>query len=302
MVLTWARCRGLFLWQLPDRPDSLRIIQPKDKDIIRPTREELANSFVSQVFTALGYESPDFNTPVTPGSRYEGWVRQHGNRVAESASQTEEDEAAGESEESNCGKTMRDMLLREIYERQAKQDAAAATAAQTAGQTSAPPFKSAPAPPPPAVDTTPATLPHRTPPKPKGVTPVPSPMPVIHETGQDAQEEPASQDGQDAQEVPDHAGWSPGWQQQSNSGGWRSWNNWGWPKPRGVPWWYSICCVYMSDMIWLLKSVIIDDFKFNLNTLTISVYEIVAFNNFAAGCRASSTALPLSFAKPHTLW
>ena len=207
---------------------------------------------VHHVFTALSYISPDFNTPVTPGSRYEGYVRQYGNRVSESASQTEEDDsqAAGDSESNkesaNPGKTVREILIEEHW---AAADTPAPSSVPTsfaapssvptsfgpACQTSAPPFKSAPSPPPPGIETKPATLPNRNPPKPKGVTPVPSPMPVIPETGQDAQEEPASQEPQQDQPVPDHAGWPPGWPQQSNNR-WRNWNNWGWARPRGVPW------------------------------------------------------------------
>ena len=190
---------------------------------------------VNHVFTALSFVSPDFNTPVTPGSRYEGYVRQYGSRVSESASQTEEDDsqAAGDSESNmepaHSGKTVREKMIEELWAQTAAQTAGQ-TAAETpapssvptsfgpACQTSPPPFKSAPSPPPPGIETKPATLPNRNPPKSKGVTPVPSPMPVIPETGQDAQEEPASQEP------------------QPSDNSWRKWNNWGWARPRGVPW------------------------------------------------------------------
>ena len=264
MVLTWARCCGLFLWQLPDRPDSLRILQPNGSDIVRPKTDFMMYPLIQLVQDALCFVSPDLKGPVTPGSRYEGYIKQFVNPVADNASQTEEEEVAGDSESNkksaNPGKTVRKQMLEEIYAKQAAQDearkAAAQTAAQTAGQTAGqekapssvpasfgPPSKSAPAPPPSNIETKPATLPHRNPPKQKGVTPAPSPMPVIQETGPDAQEEPASREPQQDQPVPDNAGWSSGWQQQSNS--WRNWSNWGWAKPRGVPWWYSICCVYI---------------------------------------------------------
>ena len=269
----------MFLWQLPDRPDSLRILRPKEdgSEIVRPKRQEMAMHVVELVFEALRYESPDFKAPVIPGSRYEAYIKQFVNPVSDNASQTEEDDsqAAGSDSLPNIGPeniqpetTVREKMIEEIS---AKKQKAGQLARQTEGQAAGqgegqgeghaqrqapssvptsfgpgcqtspqPPSKSAPSPPPPDIETSPATLPHRNPPRAKAVTPVPSPMRVIPETGQDGQEEPARQEPrQDQQDQPDQQG---GWQARSNrptdwqqqpqqSDSWRNWNHWGWGKP-----------------------------------------------------------------------
>ena len=268
----------MFLWQLPDRPDSLRILRPKEdgSEIVRPKRQEMAMHVVELVFEALRYESPDFKAPVIPGSRYEAYIKQFVNPVSDNASQTEEDDsqAAGSDSLPNIGPeniqpetTVREKMIEEIS---AKKQKAGQIARQTEGQAAGREKDR-------ERDTRKdrrqvqfprlldlavkqahnrqaslhqvhrrqtlrqvQPLCHRNPPRAKAVTPVPSPMRVIPETGQDGQEEPARQEPrQDQQDQPDQQG---GWQARSNrptdwqqqpqqSDSWRNWNHWGWGKP-----------------------------------------------------------------------
>ena len=76
MILTWARCCVWFLWQLPDRPHSLRILRPEGTDIVRPHRGELLSGHIDMVFLrGLRHVSPNPGLPCTPGSRFDGYLQ-----------------------------------------------------------------------------------------------------------------------------------------------------------------------------------------------------------------------------------